>query len=1154
MNQPIQQPAPNRQWTSLEELANTPEFQAIVTKEFPGYANIFEGSGEAEGEGFDRRRFMQLMGASMALAGIAGTGCQRPDLQILAYSRGTHDQVPGLPTYYATTYPRPNGGSHPVVVESNDGRPTKIEGNPEHPASRGNRAVYAHGGTDVFTQASVLDLYHPDRSRRYFRNGVEIERQIFDDFLAENSNAILANGGQGLAFLAEDFASPSLQRVREHIQASYPQARWYVYEPVNRDTIHEGTRIAFGRPLQPTYRYDRADFVVSLDADFLCSTNETMLLDARRFNEKRSVLQQADRNVATNATTMNRLYVAESMVTVTGMNADHRLRLPATLVGTLAVALARELGVSVPGEAPAAPQGVGVNGEIWSAFIAAIKADLGAASARGKSIVLAGRNQPAWVHALCFAINAALGNLGQTVELREPPAGPPTGSIAQLRAALSQNQVNTLVILGGNPVYNAPADLNFGQALDTLRANPQKRIIHLGMHYNETAEKATWHVPMTHYLEQWGDTETAEGIYCAVQPLIAPLYAGSLSPLELVARIVRFRQTSAYDIVRDTFMQRAQNTPGCADQANAEGFRRFLHRGFLGAADGSTGLRPTVNNATVNQNAVRDAVPSRLPSVGNGYEVTFHPHPSLYDGRYFGNGWLQELPEPATKLVWDNAAIISPATARELSLTTNDLISIEIQGQRIERIAVFVLPGHADKSVTLHLGHGQPMAFGRGQLAGQLQNGGGGFNVYPLRTSNGMGIRTEASLTKLPGTYRLVSTQDYSALLRRPDRQLGLIGVGPTEASREAEREAQVRELIQIGTLADYRAGRIDHSHDHDHGHGHDHGHDHGHGHGGQQRRGLIPLHIEGDLSRPPAPNDQPTRAVGIDSSPLHQWGMVIDLNSCIACSACMVACQSENNVPIVGKDEVRRNREMHWIRVDRYFIGSVEDPRFASQPLACVHCERAPCETVCPVNAAVHSPEGLNLQVYNRCVGTRYCSNNCPFKVRRFNWFDYNQRPLDQLRLGPLTEKGSPETLKMQRNPDVTIRMRGVMEKCTYCVQRIERGKAGVKIAASRRANRDNSNLFDQDIRVPDGTITPACAQACPTQAITFGNLVDRESKVYKLTHDPKHTKRNYTQLDELNIKPRTSYMVRLTNPNETLKAVEDRVYGGGHHGGGNH
>jgi molybdopterin-containing oxidoreductase family iron-sulfur binding subunit len=1014
-------------WRSLDELADTPEFRAVpgggaAAREFPGYENVFDHGGGAEGVPVDRRRFLQLMGASLALMGLGGiSGCRRPDTRILPYSRSAGEIVPGMPLYYATSIPRPEG-CYPVLVESHEGRPTKVEGNPRHPLSR--------GASDLKAQASVLDLYDPDRLRDVRHRDQPSSWQDFDAFATAHFATLLSSGGRGLRFLSEEVPSPAMQRLREHLAQTAPEAVWHTYEPLNRDAVRAGAALAFGEPLVASYHLDRADVVLALDADFLGDDAEAVR-HSREFGRRRSGRSGAN---------MNRLYVVENTFTITGGMADHRLAIPAAAVPGYLLALSQRVLELLRLE-PAAVGGLDLRSAadrcrlaVPPPWIEEVAKDL--VAHRGGSAVLAGRRQPALVHALTHLLNHVLGNHGRAVVFGR--AAEQTAGLADLTAAIGRREVQTLVVLGGNPAVDAPADLDFGTLLGEV-----PHTIRLALHEDETAALCEWRLPAAHYLETWGDAESADGTYSPVQPLIAPLFGGR-SALELVARLIRYETTQPYEIVLRSFRQRV----GAA--ANQAAFRRFLHEGFW-----PDSARETVRPApTWGALAAAVAAYRPGPEVGaDNLELSFHADYRLGDGRFANNGWLQETPDPITRLTWDNAACVSPETARRLGVRTGDLVALSAGDRTVPEIAVYVLPGQADHSISIHLGHGRPRPGRVGQ--------GHGFNVYPLRTMEASWAAPGVGVRKLDRRYALATTQEHDRMEGRDLIRVRNVG---TETPAEPERQ---RIPLDLAPRA----------------------------------------HLDGE----------------------HQWGMAVDLSACTGCSACVAACQSENNIPIVGKDEVLRHRAMHWIRLDRYFIGDADAPTIAHQPVMCQHCESAPCEPVCPVNAPVHSPEGLNLQVYNRCVGTRYCANNCPYKTRRFNWFDYHQRPLDALRLGPLAEHGMADTLQMQKNPDVTVRMRGVMEKCTFCVQRIERGKAGARLADPHSAG---------PWPVPDGTIVPACAQACPAQAIVFGNVADPNSRVSQL----KSASRNYRLLDELNTRPRVSYLARLRNPNPAMPAAEDR------------
>ena len=1163
-------------WRSLGDLADTPEFRAFAKAEFPGFANVFESWGEAElsgddplAAGVDRRKFLALSAAALGLAGLAG--CRRPDLTILPYSATADGQaghvVAGKPSFYATSIPRP-GGARPVLVESHEGRPTKVEGHPQHPCSR--------GATDAFAQASVLDLYSPDRVMSESHPGVT-EKGVartwadFDAFARGESERLLKEKGKGFAVLAEDLNSPAVRLIRAHIATAMPEATWYTHEAVDPGEARRGADLAFGTRLVARYHLDKADRVLALDSDFL-GLDADDVPHARAFADKRRVGSAAD--------TMNRLYVVESAYTVTGTMADHRLRLPAAQTGAVLLAVAKELAAAhaarlkTPAALPPQLATLVAPGRPDEKWVKAVAKDL--AEHAGACVVIVGARQPAWVHALGFTVNAALGNIAAgVVKFRDPPPEAADKGVADLARDIAADKVATLFVVGGNPVLTAPGDLNFAAALGKV---PRK--IRLGLFFDHTSGACDWHLPLVHYLEAWGDTEAADGTLCCVQPLIAPLNGervagddlsppprGGRSVLEVLALLTQYAppggdpktnppattysiaKAKAYDLVRCVFAARAG--VGMTDPGFDTEFNRYKQLGYLPADKDTTGRKPKPP-AEVKLDAARigaELAKVQFPPTPtrDGLEVAFVPSYTVYDGRFATNPWLQELPDPITKLVWDNAALISPKTAAAFALKTGDVVRLTVRGAALD-VPVFVQPGQADWSVSLPFGQSGAMRIGRVPE-------GGGTDVFPLRRSDALHFVGGCKLEPTGRTADLVTTQEH-----------GVIPEG--------------REIIKEYTLADYRTAVGGHTHDHAHGSA---------GDAHAQKVGLPPsaLPHERDLEKgfqggygnpqhPPAPAHQKQERFPLDLArperldSQFQWGMVIDLNACTGCSACVIACQSENNIPVVGKAEVKRNRELHWIRIDRYFTGSDHDePRVVTQPVACVHCEQAPCEQVCPVNAAVHSPEGLNLQVYNRCIGTRYCANACPYKVRRFNWFDFNKRPLDQLRTPtPLADGGPalatnllPETLKMQKNPDVTVRMRGVMEKCTYCVQRLERAKYGAKIAATEVAQgrrtvetdggfkpegRDPSAYrkptnplaagYDLDregrVTVPDGMVDVACAAACPTRAITFGNTLDPDSRVAKL----KKLETEYLLLGELNTKPRTSYLPRVRNPNPEL------------------
>ncbi|HEY7288411.1 MAG TPA: TAT-variant-translocated molybdopterin oxidoreductase [Vicinamibacterales bacterium] len=975
-------PRAARLWRSLDELADTNEFRRFLDAEFPDDAHALV-------DPIRRREFLKLMGASLALAG-AGACTRAPAEQIVPYVRAPEEFVPGHPLFFATAMSL-GGFATGVLVESHLGRPTKIEGNPDHPASL--------GATDAMTQASILTLYDPDRSKTVTHNGRISTWDAFVKPLDDAREEQRIKKGAGLRILTERVTSPTIADQITKLLADFPQARWHQYEPVTRDNIRDGARLAFGQLVHTRLLVEHADVIVSLDSDLLGS-GPSALRDARHFSDRRR---------PRDGQTMNRLYVLESTPSITGTMADHRVRVPAHDVERAARGLARALA----GQAAQS----GVPSGAVDAFLDAAARDL--LQHRGASLVVAGDAQPASVHALAHAINASLGNVGRTVEYSDPVEASPVDemqSLADLVADMAQDKVDLLVIVGGNPVFNAPRDLAFGEQLSHVKLR-----IHLALYEDETSALCHWHVPEAHYLEAWGDTRAFDGTVSIVQPLIAPLYEGK-SAYEILAALAG-QHASGYDVVREYWQRQGSN--GSFD----ERWQRALNDGFIAG----TAL-PAKSVASAKP--VQELLGQPLAGRPAGIELVFRPDPTIWDGRFANNAWLQELPKPMTKLTWDAAALVSPATAGRLGLVSGDVVDLRYGGATL-RAPVWILPGQADDSIA--------MSFGYGRTQGGRVAAGVGVNAYALRTSNAPWFGGPVEIAKTGTTYELVSTQHHFSMEGR-----GLVRVGTVE---------QFARDPHFATAVDSEQGTPDSLYP------------------GFQYRG-------------------------------HAWGLSIDLNACIGCGACMVACQAENNIPVVGKSEVARGRSMHWIRIDRYFEGNADEPAIHHEPVLCMHCENAPCELVCPVGATVHSDEGLNQMVYNRCVGTRYCSNNCPYKVRRFNFFQY-------------ADWDTP-SLKGLRNPDVTVRSRGVMEKCTYCVQRINEAK----IKAER-----------EDRSVRDGEIVTACQGVCPAQAIVFGDLNDPKSRVAALRADS----RTYGLLTDLGTRPRTSYMARLRNPNGALQNDPD-------------
>ncbi len=1005
-------------WRSLEELAQSDAFRHQLENEFPGGI-------EPPSDGVSRRRFLQIMAASAAMAGLAG--CRWPEETIVPFAKRPDAYVPGTTRHFATACEQ-GGVGWPLLATSYDGRPIKVDGNPDHP--------WSLGASTAQLQASVLDLWDVDRSRapRRRRGNQEVTAtwEDFADFADEHFGGLAGRRGQGLAFLLPATGSPTAARLLAQLRERFPAARWYEHEPVSDATRREATGVAFGRPLRDVPHLEKARVIADFDADLLGS-HHASLRNARMFARGRKPVRGE----------MNRLYCLENGLSSTGSVADHRVPVARSqILAALAAVAARvflDHGVALPA-------GAGLRTQDLAAWrdrapqpevLDALAADL--AAHRGASLVAVGDRQPLAAHHLAHVLNAALGNLGETVTFLEAPA--PAAGLPELTAALQAGRVGTLVILGGNPVATTPADVPFGEALGKASTS-----IHLGRHRDATAARCTWHLPRTHYLESWGDAVAADGTVLAIQPLIEPLH-GARSDLEVLAMLAGDPAPRGHDLVRTTFHRRAGGSgeAPAGDPRFEERWRGFLHDGFAGEAGGAV-ARPGLSGATLTLQ------PTPAPTAQN-LELVIAADPCLHDGRYANNAWLHEMPDFATKVAWDNVAAMSPGTAAALGVQTGDLLELEFQGRKQEMPA-YILPGQAPHAVTVTLGYGR-------QDAGRVGTG-VGHDAYALRPADALHGGPGLKVRRTGQTYELACTQDHHA-------------IDPTGYQ---ERERRVGALVRGAELDHYLADPefIDHQ--------------------GIHHPPLVSLWEEKQY----------------DDG--HKWGMSIDLSTCIGCNACQIACQAENNIPVVGKQEIGYSREMHWIRVDRYFTGDPEDPQIAAQPVACVHCEMAPCEQVCPVNATVHTEEGLNAMVYNRCVGTRYCANNCPYKVRRFNFFN---------NLDDLTEHE-----KMRLNPEVTVRARGVMEKCTYCVQRIQ--SARITARNERRP-------------LQDGEITPACAQTCPTEAIVFGDLNDPGSKVSAARAE----KRSYDLLAYLNIKPRTSYQGRIRNPHPTLATPYESKHGYG-------
>lgn len=1009
-------------WTRLDEVADTKEFREFVEREIPNHAVEMLDSDS-------RRKFLKLMAASFALAGVSG--CYPswpwwPTEAIAPYAYRPEGMTPGIPQYFATSV-EIGGIASGLLVKSYDFRPIKIEGNPSHPISKGS--------TTAIQQGLVLEEYDPDRSQEiYQKQDGQIFTRNWDEFVEyaeEHFSLLKQQSGKGLAVLSEPTSSPTVNRLKQEFINNFPQSKWYEYEPINNDNERSGTKLAFGKPMRPLPQLNSAKIILSLDADILGTHPASQKL-SKDFIEGRNPSLEHD---------INRFYLVESTYTNTGSKADHRLPLPATQVLPFTVQLIREILNQRDFEAPSQFAGlselsVGTSEDIPQEYISALAEDL--IENKGQSVIIAGAKQPSEVHALAGILNGLLDNIGKTIqytELEDQPSH--IESITQLTNSIQNGDVDTLVILGGNPAFDAPADLEFGNYLKIV-----PNTIQLSLYKNETTEYCTWHVNRAHFLESWGDGRAYDGTICTTQPLIYPLYNGK-TIAEFLTVINGNTQPNPYEIMRETF--RSILTDGDFE----EQWKKLL---YTGVAENSAfqASNPSFRTTEVTQAVQAKLDDIQIPTIQN-IELSFLQDTRLYDGRFANNGWLQETPDFVTKVCWDNPLLVSPKTANMLDVNQNDLVTLNLNGNSLT-VPVYVLPGQPNNSLAIALGGGR-------EKAGQVGNG-VGFNTYSLRTSNNFNFGVGVTIEKTGEKYELAETQEHHMVDFYDE-------VGANEV------QLRLKKLVKEATIEEYLANP-DFVHKYDH------------------HPPLESLWEEWDYSN------------------VNKWGMAIDLNACTGCMACVVACQAENNVPVVGKEEVIRGREMHWLRIDRYFKGEVEDPGIVQQPMMCVHCENAPCESVCPVNATVHSEEGLNLMVYNRCIGTRYCSNNCPFKIRRFNYFYYHKD------LNPTT--------KMQHNPEVTVRTRGVMEKCTYCVQRIEKVK--IKAKNERRP-------------IEDGEIVTACQQSCPTQAIVFGDLNKKDSKVAQL-HEKSYA---YYLLEYLNIKPRTAYLAKITNPNHKLvkKTVDE-------------
>ncbi|MBW8780389.1 MAG: TAT-variant-translocated molybdopterin oxidoreductase [Verrucomicrobia bacterium] len=1086
MKRKFEHPAPSereltgpRYWRSLDELSTTEGFKAQVDREFP--------EGASNMDGVDRRQFFKLMAASFALGGVGlAAGCRRPEAHILPYGKSVESTIPGLPLYFASAMPLRNGAV-PILAETHQGRPTKIEGNPTY-------TPYG-GATNALVQASVLDLYDPDRATTSTIKGTAVSSADIQDLLAKIGADAAAGQGAGLAFLAGKSSSPTRAVLVAKLKARFPKAVWAEHEAVQDEPPVAAAEAAFGRTVKPLYHFAKASRILSIDADFFHSEAGSLQF-ARDFTKGRRVTKKDD--------AMNRLYAVESTFTLVGSMADHRLRLASSHMRAFLAALA---GRIIDGDTYS---GLAEGLEVDPKWIAACAADL--VANKGKSLVVVGSHQPADVHELAYRINAALGAIGNTVDFVEIPSAT-AADIGVLAKNIEGGAIKTLVILGGNPAYDFPANFDFAALVKRV-----PEVVRHGYYVDETSQLASAHIVAAHYLESWGDGRTADGTIVPVQPMILPLFNG-ITELEIIARILGEATTDSHTLVYNTITALAGGDA-------QKGFNQFLHDGVLAGSAypvADVTLRPQgggmYNPASLTKN---------IKLSKDNLEVRFIADAKVDDGRFANNGWLQECPDPITKISWDNAILVSPRLGKELGIDPKGWLfqvsrketaefkqgveqafigEVTVNGRTV-RGPVHIQPGLANYTIVVPLGYGRT-------AAGHVGTG-VGSNFYPLRTTATPGFATGAKLAITSDRYSLANTQEHWSMEGRDIvREANYEGPNSYQENPGfvAAFGVETHSPAIYGELTAEEFAKLS-----------------------PEERAKITAERASTQPRGGSLHDTPV----FDG--VHQWGMSIDLNTCIGCNACVVACQAENNIPIVGRDQVRAGREMHWIRLDRYysdgnlsaetFGGEInkeipEDPQVSLQPVACQHCELAPCETVCPVNATVHDEEGLNTMAYNRCIGTRYCANNCPYKVRRFNFFDWNKRQTDEVYLGPLGHSGMPELVKMVKNPDVTVRMRGVMEKCTYCVQRIQQAKIKQKVKAGASA----------DVAVPDGTIKTACQQVCPVESIVFGNIKDEHSAVSRA----KAREQDYALLGYLNIRPRTSYLGKLRNPNPAMPDYAD-------------
>lgn len=1028
-------------WKSLGELARNEEYNKFVEREFPE-------NGSELNDKVSRRSFLRVMGASIALAGFAS--CRKPVQKVMPYSKMPEEVSPGNPLYYASAMPFQDA-LNGIVVKTHEGRPAKVEGNEMHPGSEGN--------TSIFGQGALLNMYDPDRSRYVRKDGERSSVSAFAKFCAEH----FADTEKNIAFVSEANSSPTYNELKEQALDKFSNAQWVTYETFSEDNTLEGTNKAFGQRLRTVNHFDKTNIIVGFDDDFLNpAANKNSVANTRRFTDGRDVQSPED--------DMFRFYAIESTFTRTGSNADNRLRMKSGDIGSFIYALAAELSKSVSGLSAFSGYSNDFSDHEWIPILAEELLNN-----KGDSILTVGRSHTPELHAAVAVINDALNNTGQTVTYLEVPYLDDHSNrkaFSGLVDDLKGGHIDTVVMIGTNPVFTAPADLEFEDALSNA-----SEVIHLAQYYNETSKKASWHLNRAHFLETWGDGYSYSGIRSIIQPEIAPLFSG-ISEIEFLNTILTGEKSDGHKLIQE-------NWKSYFSGEFEEQWEQTLHDG-LASEEQFSAISPSLSGD------INEQLSSTIgnSSSSEGMELVIRPNNTIFDGRFANNGWLQELPDPMTKVTWDNVALMSKNTADELGVEEAgigkeevEVVAITVNGTTV-KIPAWVQPGHADDSITITVGYGRE---GVGRVANKL-----GVDTYPLRTTSSMLYAENISVENTGNLYEIACTQDHNTM--------DLYGL-TNEYDLDEEEERKImsgRSLLRYATLQEYRDNpnfsQYKAAYDADLP--------------GQEwaiEQGAdSPLSMFEPLARgnqQAYPDDEP------------QWGMAIDLNTCTGCGTCTMACNAENNIPVVGKREVSRGREMHWIRNDRYYDGDVNDPTALHQPVPCMHCELAPCEQVCPVAATTHSEDGMNQMTYNRCIGTRYCANNCPYKVRRFNFFNYSK--------DFLTQGDDPEIVQMAMNPDVTVRFRGVMEKCSYCVQRVNRAKIKVQTETDGRTKKPE-----------DGRVKTACQEACPADAIYFGDLTDPESKVVKA----KQNNRNYLMLEELDTRPRTSYLARVRNPNPKL------------------